>query len=174
MSAFFNYTAFRKIMAKFIVALSAESPGNKYIYLILTYFNAQSADEKERSNSLSRLKDILKDSLKIDVMQAEIGVHTGSTYMISQSDYQGLICSKLYDPEQELIYMGVKNIENLTLELFAQVIYLSKLHLGVRGRHFPPPPLGKPLSPPLTNLISQFYQYDQYIYEFIYSTHEQK
>ena len=55
-------------------------------------------------------------------MQAEIGVHTGSTYMISQSDYQGLNCSKLYDPEQELIYIGMKNIENLKSDLFAQVI----------------------------------------------------
>ena len=105
----------------------------------MTYFNAQSADEKEKNNSLSRLKDILKDALKINMMQAEIGVHTGSTYMISQSDHQGLICSKLYDPEQELIYMSVKNIENLTLELFAQVIYLSGFNLG-RGRDICPHP----------------------------------
>lgn len=79
----------------------------------------------------------MKDALKINMMQAEIGIHTGSTYMISQSDHQGLICSKLYDPEQELIYMSVKNIENLTLELFAQVIYLSGFNLG-RGRDICP------------------------------------
>ena len=93
----------------------------------------------------------------MDWNQAEIGVHTGSTYMISQSDYQGLICSKLYDPEQELIYMGVKNIENLTLELFAQVMYLLGFQLGMGERHLSPPPLGKLLFPLLTNLIFQLF-----------------
>lgn len=54
-------------------------------------------------------------------MKEELGIYTGTTYMIVQNEHQGLTFAKLYDPEQELIYMSKRNIENLTIELFSQV-----------------------------------------------------
>lgn len=70
--------------------------------------------------ALTDLKRVLKEALTTNVMQKEIGAYTGTTLMISQSD-QGLNCAKLYDPEQELIYMTTRHIDNMTVDLFSTV-----------------------------------------------------